>query len=1012
MTRRCALILIVLVPTACSRPGSRPVAADARLASVSHVDPSLLSGLRYRMIGPHRGGRSTAVAGVPGDHRTFYMGAAGGGLWKTTDAGEVWENVSDGFFRAGSIGAIGIAASNPRVIYVGTGSACIRNNVSVGIGLYKSTDAGGTWQAAGLADAGQIARVRVDPRDPNLVYVAALGHAFGPNQMRGVFRSRDGGGSWQRILFVNDRTGAADLAMDPGNPRVLYAAMWTGERRPWGLVGGSTDGGVFKTADGGGHWTRLAGGLPAGPVGRIGVAVSPARPGRVFALVDAADGSGLYRSDDAGLTFRQTIADRQLTSRSWYYAHVFADTRDPDVVYVANTNLYRSADGGATFSPMAMPHGDNHDLWIDPQDPAVLIEANDGGATISVDGGRSWSTQLNQPTAEMYRVAVDGQFPYRVYGAQQDQYDALSVPSRTANFGARLQLQHWYAVGGMEGGFVALDPRTPDVVYAGGPSGMITRFDRRSMHLRGINVYPETARTPRDSTYRFTWNAPIVTSPLEPDAVYHTSQYVHRSIDGGQTWTVVSPDLTKSVTGRYAMPAGSVSPEALPYPTVSAFDESRVARGVLWAGSDDGLVHLSRDGGAHWTDVTPAALPEGSTVNAIEPSRHAAGRALVTAFRYQLDDFRPFVFRTDDYGQHWALLTDGRNGIPADHFVRVVREDPGREGLLYAGTEFGMYVSLDNGGHWQSLQLNLPATPITDIAVHEADLVLSTNGRSFWILDDVSPLRELAVSSPSSAHLFKPREVYRVATSAEEGDQPYVGGACCVSNPRDIYAGARIERHRLGEEPPDGAIFYVALPGESRGVALDVLGPDGRVVRSLVGEGGPSGGSLGGGLNRVVWDLRVDFPFEEARGKGSVRGEGARGGGRARGAGPAGLPRPRAMPGTYQVRLMAGGHTETASFRLLPDPRLPLGADDYQRQFDLLLQVAGGLDRLERASADGGGRQAAIRAREASALERQLTYLYGFVADSEDRPTASAEERWAELEQEIERFVKGLSPKG
>ncbi|MGE5243551.1 MAG: WD40/YVTN/BNR-like repeat-containing protein [Betaproteobacteria bacterium] len=942
------------------------------------------------MIGPHRGGRSTAVAGVPGDRRTFYMGAAGGGVWKTTDAGEVWDNVSDGFFKAGSVGAIGIAASNPNVVYVGTGSACIRNNVSIGIGMYRSADGGTTWQPAGLADAGQIARVRVDPHEPDLVYVAALGHAFGPNATRGVFRSRDGGRSWQRVLSVDDRTGAADLAMDARNPRVLYAAMWTGERRPWGLVGGSSDGGVFKTTDGGDHWTRLTSGLPAGPVGRIGVAVSPARPGRVWALVDAADG-GLFRSDDGGQTFKRTNADRQLTSRSWYYAHVFADTRDPDVVYIGNTNLYRSTDGGTTFSPIPMPHGDNHDLWIDPQDPRVLIEGNDGGATISVDGGKSWSTQLNQPTAEMYRVAVDEGFPYRVYGAQQDQYDALSVPSRTANFGARLQLQHWYAVGGMEGGFVALDPRTPDVVYAGGPSGMITRFDRRSMHLRGINVYPETGGDPR---YRFTWNAPIVTSPLEPDAIYHTSQYVHRSTDGGQSWAVISPDLTRGDKSRHSMPAGTVSPERMPYPTVSAFDESPVARGVLWAGSDDGLVHVSRDGGANWTDVTPGALPEGSTVNAIDPSRHDAGRAFVAAFRYQLDDFRPFVFRTDDYGQHWTLLTDGRNGIPADQFVRVVREDPVRKGLLYAGTEFGVFVSLDDGGHWQSLQLNLPATPVTDIAVHKADLVLSTNGRSFWILDDVSPLRELAVETPTAAHLFGPRDVYRVATSAEEDDQPYVGGACCVSNPRDIYAGARIERHRLGEEPPDGAIVYVALPKPPAGrVALDILGPDGRVVRSLVDSTAAGGNpeSLHAGLNRIVWDLRVNLPSQGPRG-------------------PVALPGPKAVPGTYEVQLTADGRTQRASFHVLSDPRLRLSVDDYQRQFDLLLQVAGGIDRLQRAARTERGASAGRSS--SGALERQLTSLYGFVSDSEDRPTASAEQRWAELKREVDEFLKGLRVQG
>jgi photosystem II stability/assembly factor-like uncharacterized protein len=975
MTRPFALTLFLIGIAGCRAPGL-PAGPVPPVASVGHVDPGLLSGLRYRMIGPHRGGRSTAVAGVPGDHRTFYMGAAGGGVWKTTDAGEVWQNVSDGFFTAGSIGAVAVAASQPDVVYVGTGSACVRNNVSIGIGMYKSTDAGATWRPIGLDDAGQIARVRVDPRDADVVYVAVLGHAFGPNPTRGIFRSRDGGRSWQRVLFIDDRTGAADLAMDVRNPRVLYAAMWTGVRHPWGLVAGSTAGGVFKTVDGGDHWTRLASGLPSGPVGRIGVAASPVRPDRVWALVDAADG-GLFRSDDGGLTFRRMSGDRALTSRSWYYGHVFADTVNPDIVYVGNTNFYRSTDGGSRFSPIPMPHGDNHDLWIDPQDAQVMIEGNDGGATISVDGGRSWSSQLNQPTAEMYRVTVDDGFPYRVYGAQQDQYDALSLPSRTANFGARLQLQHWYAVGGMEGGFVALDPRTSDTVYAGGPSGMITRFDRSSMHLRGINVYPEAGGATRDLRYRFAWNSPIATSPLEPDAVYHTSQFVHRSTDGGQSWAVVSPDLTGGQRSLHDMPPGSIGAEQMPYPTISAFAESKVARGVLWAGSDDGLVHVSRDDGVTWTDVTPPALPQPATVNAIDTSPYTAGRALVTAFRYQLDDLRPFVFRTDDYGRHWTLLTDGRNGIPANQFVRVVREDPARPGLLYAGTEFGMFVSFDNGAHWQSLQLNLPATPVTDIAVQGADLVLSTNGRSFWILDDVSPLRELALAVPTTAHLFAPRDVFRIATSAEEDDQPYVGGACCVSNPRDIYRGARIERHRLGEEPPDGATFYVALPAGPAGpVRLEVLARDGRVVKSLFDRAGASAGSgsLHAGLNRIVWNLRIDWPS---------------------GDGPRDLVRPRAVPGAYRLRLSVDGRTEQAPFTVRPDPRLRLGLDDYQRQFDLLLQIGAGLGRVERAATPGN--------RSTPDLSRQLTYLYGLVSDSEDRPTASEEQRWVELRAEIGR---------
>jgi photosystem II stability/assembly factor-like uncharacterized protein len=953
------------------------------LAAIAPTSTPELRGLAYRMIGPHRGGRSTAVAGIAGDHRTFYMGATGGGVWKTDDAGVVWTNVSDAFFQAGSVGAIAVAPSDPRIVYVGTGSACIRNNVEVGIGAYRSTDAGATWQPIGLDDAGQIAQIRVDPSDPSLVYAAVLGHAFGPNATRGVFRSRDGGQRWEKVLFVNDRTGAADLAMDTKNPRVLYAAMWTGVRQPWGLVGGSSDGGVFKSTDGGDHWTRLTKGLPDGPVGRIGVAVSGADGNRVWALVDAASG-GVFRSDDGGGSFERVSDGRGLTGRSWYYAHIFADPQDRNVVYGGNQDFYRSTDGGATFTPIAMPHGDNHALWIDPRDTRVMIEGNDGGATITVDGGRSWSTQLNQPTAEIYRVVADNQVPYRVYGTQQDQYDGLSLPSRTANFGARLQLQHWYTTGGMEGGFVALDPRNADVIYADGPGGMMTRLDRRTMHLRSINV------APADQQYRFAWTSPIFISPLDPGNVYHTSQVVHRTSDGGQTWTAISPDLTRNDKSRQT--TGSIGSEPESYPTISAFEESKRERGVFWAGTDDGFVQLSRDEGKTWTNVTPKEMPEFSTVSTVEPSAHNPGRALVAASRRLLDDFKPYVFRTDDYGRTWTLLTDGTNGLPAAEPVYVVREDPTRQGLLYVGTEFGVYVSFDDGRRWRPLKLNLPAVPVTDINVHEADLVLSTNGRSFWILDDVTPLREMAAKPITTTHLFRPRDTYRIATSADENEQPYVGGLCCVSNPRDLYSGARIDRHQLGEEPPDGAIVYVYAP-QPVPMKVDVLSAAGHVVGTL------DTSRIAPGLNRLVWDLRVA----------------------AAGADRSTLPRPKAVPGPYTVRLTAGSATESASFELVPDPRTGVTRADYQQQFDLLTAIDAAVGRAEALTTAIRG-QAKTQSPALAALLReiggagggrggrgatpplvaQLTTLYEFVAGSEDKPTASAVARWNELKQTLD----------
>jgi photosystem II stability/assembly factor-like uncharacterized protein len=990
---------------------------DLRTASTAHIAEDMLQGFHYRMIGPHRGGRATAVAGVPGDHRTFYMGATGGGVWKTTDAGEVWENISDHYFKVGSVGAIAVAPSDPNIIYVGTGSANIRSNIEIGHGSYKSTDAGTTWTSIGLEEAGQIAKIRVDPRDPNRVYVAAVGHAFGPNSMRGILRSRDGGKTWEKVLYVNDHTGAVDLVMTEGNPDVMYAAMWTGERQPWGMVAGSKEGGVFKTIDGGDHWNKLAGGLPKGVVGKIGVAVSPVMPNRVWALVDAADG-GIFRSEDAGQTFTRIDPARQLLGRSWYYGHIFADTKDPNMIYAANTDFFRSTDGGKTFTPLAMPHGDNHELWIDPKDSQVMIEGNDGGATISVNAGKSWSTQLNQPTAEIYRVATDNQVPYRVYGTQQDQYDGLSLPSRSAHFGERMQLQHWYAVGGMEGGYVGVVPNNPNIVYTGGSGAMITRFDLAAQHLRTINV---TAGA-RGGDVRFAWSSPIFISPLEPAAVYHTSNFVHKTIDGGQNWTTISPDLTrndKTHEGAFTGPGS----EAEAYPTISTFAESPRARGVLWAGSDDGLVHLSRDGGLHWLDVTPKSIPDLATVNTVEPSTHDPARAFLAVFRYMLDDYHPYIYRTDDFGKTWVLLTSPDNGIPADQPVRVVREDPVRKGLLYAGTEYGVFVSLDNGSHWQPLQLNLPAVSVTDIQIHDSDLVLSTNGRSFWILDDISPLRQMAVQTMTTPHLFPVRDTYRISTSADEDDQPYVGGPCCVSNVRDLYTGARIERHQLGEEPPEGAIVYASFPERpTEPIKLTVTDAGGKLLRTLVNTSVAGAPPVQAGLNRYNWDLSVEHR-EPGTPKPTPRG-------------------PKAVPGMYQLHLTVGAQTQVSTFKLLGDPKSHVTKLDYASQYALLNHIQEAIAQIQNAetsirasraalpsgspsllkldalqanlvgSAAGGGRRRGGGGPEASSgaqpLMAQFNSLYTFVSGSEDRPTGAALTRYRDLRKALDSELAKL----
>jgi photosystem II stability/assembly factor-like uncharacterized protein len=683
--RRRQSILVAALASACGCQCVAAVSGQVFEGSVLDFSRTGTAALHYRLIGPHKGSRVTAVGGVPTELLTFYMGASGGGVWKTTDAGQSWINVSDGFLLTGSIGAIAVAESTPSVVYVGTGSACIRGNVSTGLGMYKSTDAGKTWNQAGLTNAGQIGRVVVHPTNPDVVFVAALGHAFGPSEDRGVFRSLDGGASWQKVLYVSDHTGAVDLAIDPKNHDAIYASMWTAERKPWTMTSGSTEGGLFKSQDGGSTWTRLTNGLPTGLIGRIGIAVSAANPRRVWAIVEAAQG-GLYRSDDGGASFKLVNSSWDLRTRPWYYMHVYSDPVNPEIVYVLNTNLYKSIDGGQTFSPIPMPHGDNHDMWINPSHPEVFIEGNDGGATVTLSGGASWSTQLNQPTAEMYRVAVDNQFPYRVYGSQQDTYEVLAVPSRTANFGARLQLQHWYGVGGMEGGDAAPDPTNADIVYSGGTDGDIYRFDRRTSQMRPVKPYPEVDAMPgKYLKYRFQRTAPIRISPHDPRVVYQTSNVVHRSTDGGQHWEVISPDLTTNDPVRTSTWGGPITREVTSeeiYCTIFAFEESPAKAGVLWAGSDDGRVHVTQDGGGHWIDVTPSQMPKWATVNAIDASAHDPGRAIVTAYRYRLDDSAPYVFRTNDYGKSWTLLTDGRNGIPSDHFVRVVREDPGRADLF------------------------------------------------------------------------------------------------------------------------------------------------------------------------------------------------------------------------------------------------------------------------------------------------------------------------------------------
>lgn len=885
------------------------------------IAPAKLQALQYRNIGPIRGGRSTAVAGIPDQPHTFLMGSSGG-LWKTTSAGQSWENISDGFFESGSIGAIAIAGSNANVIYVGTGQACLRGNVAAGVGVYKSTDAGKTWKHSGLRNAGQIARIRVHPDDESLVYVAVLGNAFEDNEDRGVFRSRDGGTTWQKVLYVNPKTGAVDLVMDTANPRVLYAAFAHEQRKPWTIISGNEDGGIFKTTDGGETWARLSGGLPQGTVGRIGIALSPANPDRLWALVEAEKG-GLFRSDDAGKTWTllKTNAKRGLIQRAWYYMHVFADPRDPQKVYVLNVDDFVSKDGGKTFEKIEGVYGDAHDLWINPNDTRVMILGDDGGVTVTLDAGKSWSTELNQSTAEIYNVAVDEGFPYRVYGGQQDN-TTISLPSREL-YGLS-PYEHWRDVGGCEDGQVAPDPRNPDIVYAGCYGGEISRTNYSTGEIRSIMTYPEMeiGKAPKDLRYRFNWNAPIRVSKHNPEVLYHASQFIHRSTNEGRSWEIISPDLSRDDKTKEDYAGEPITHENTGvevYANVLAFEESPARAGVLWAGSDDGLVHVSDDGGKNWRNVTPAGMPEWGVVNSVEPSPQDPARALIAVHRYMLGDPHPYIFRTDSSGKTWTLLTDGKNGIPATLPARVVREDPVRKGLLYAGTESGVFVSFDDGKNWQSLQLNLPVVPVTDMRVHHNDLVVSTQGRGFWILDDLTPLHQIAAGTASDkqATLFKPRDTYRMKMEHSKANPP--NGALVFyyfpEEPKTEVTvevsdskGTLIQRFSSDHKPVPNPEFPYKIMGEYDG---DVMVPK------------------KAGMNRFVWDLRyppVDF-VEGAIVWGFLAG-------------------PKAAPGIYNVTIAAGDWKQTQSFRILKDPRVAAGDVELQQQFDMMWQIRNKLNDL------------------------------------------------------------------
>ena len=888
----------------------------------SPADSLAFKDLTYRMVGPYRGGRSTAVTGFLNDPDRWLMGTTGGGMWETHDLGNSWTNISDGFF-GGSIGAVAVAASDPNVIYVGMGSVDIRGNTSAGRGMWKSLDGGKTWRFIGLPEAGQIGRIEVHPKDADLLYVAALGHAFGKNPERGVFRSKDGGATWEHVLALNDSTGASDLTMNLSNPRELYAGMWRGERKPWKLISGAEEGGVYKTTDGGDTWTKLKGGLPEGLVGKVGVSISQADPERVWAILEAEPEGGVYRSDDAGKTWTRTNSENNLRQRAWYYTHVQADPRDRNTVYALNTGLYRSIDGGKTFENIPVPHGDIHDLWIHPDDPDRMVVADDGGAQVTVNGGRTWSTYYNQATAELYDVIVDNGFPYRLYGAQQDN-TTISVPAWMSS-NTLYAKQHWLNVGGCETGPVALHPDNPNIVYAGCYGGVMDRYDLARDQVRNMNLYPQLqlGSAGADLKHRFQWVSPMLVSMHDPKTIYHGSQHVNRSRDEGVNWETISPDLTTDNPEHQVQSGGPINADVTGveiFNVVFSIAESPFTADEIWAGSDDGRLHVSRDDGATWNEITPPGMPRLGTVDEIELSRHAAGRAYVAVQAYRMDDFRPYIFRTDDWGATWRLLTDGRNGIPADFPVRTVREDPEREGLLFAGTEWGLFVSFDGGGRWRSLQQNLPITPVTGMRVAHDDLVISTQGRSFWILDDITPLREMTAQvTASAAHLFTPRDAYRVNNAGADGGLGELA-------PQAAPQGA-VLHYWLGNEP-EGEVRLEVVDGS--GAVAWTFSTDSAVVADTKGT------KIGKkpGLNRTNWSLFYPGPDtpDDAVIWGYTGGV-------------------KAPPGTYRVRMtVAGGASQERPLQVLPDPRIPEVTDaDYREQFRVAMEIRDSINAVTRA---------------------------------------------------------------
>jgi photosystem II stability/assembly factor-like uncharacterized protein len=1016
------------------------------------IDPKVYQDLRWRNIGPFRGGRSTAAVGVRTEPNVFYMGATGGGVWKTENYGITWLPITDGQIPTGSIGAIDVSDSNPNVIYVGTGSEAIRSNVILGRGVFKSTDAGKTWQYAGLKEVGQIGQLKINPKNPDIAFVASIGQPFGWGPDRGVYRTKDGGKTWQKVLFINDQTGAVSVAINWSNPNEVYAGAWRGQRKPWTIISGgpAAEGGVYKTTDGGDHWSRTSNGFPDDLIGKVWVDVAQSNPKVVYAQVEAKGSKGgLYRTADGGGTWTLVNSSQTLRARPFYFNKVFVNPKDENDVWVTELNFHRSIDGGRTFANVSTPHGDNHIVWFNPDRPTTFIETNDGGANITQDNGRSWSSINNQPTAEMYHVDADEQFPYLVYGPQQDTGKNLTVPSLPPTaWGPDDPIQLWYPAPGCESGQVRPIP-SGKIVY-GDCKGEFGRMnvDTGQEQSYWINPQQRYGKLPQEMMFRFVRQAPIEIDAHNPNIVYHGSQYVHKTIDGGVHWTKFSPDVTANGPEGHVMSGEPITRDMTGeevYAALYSMRSSRLEPGVFWTGSNDGPVWVTRDDGRTWKNVTPP-MPPGGRVHTIEDSPHRKGSAYVSIYRMYLNDFKPYLYMTNDYGAHWTLLTDGTNGIPGDQPMHVVREDPEQEGLLYAGTLQGAYISFDQGKHWQTLQQNLPATPVTDFKIHHGDIVASTMGRAFWIMDDIAPLRQLAASvtkptrvrptdSAAARQGGQASQVSQVSQSvapkaagssktgvAKPTIKPFDGSNVFLFTPSPAYRmhyTPLMNEPGAPEYPPAGARIDYFLASPSGEVKLDILDAAGKIVRSYSSQAraaGGRGGRRGGGLptvlpiktgmNRFVWDLR--YAAGPAAG-GDGEGGGFGGGG------------PMVAPGPFRARLTAGGVTKTEPFTVKIDPRI---AKDGTTVADLAAQTALAL-KVRDALADARAMQTRVRqaleakrgdaAKLQAILDRlttktgpyedqmfidQMSNINREISDADQKVGASAYDRFAQMMKE------------